>query len=114
MQDDHSTAQIEPAHFNGKVLELFSGIGGMRAGLERIEKTGSIQISEVTAVDINHFANNTYKHNFHNSASGTKGCVVTKLIEQLSPKWLDRVGADIWVNFILTLLSCTFMSRSQL
>jgi hypothetical protein len=38
MQDDHSKgvniqakpnqAQIEPAHFNGKVLELFSGIGG--------------------------------------------------------------------------------------
>jgi hypothetical protein len=33
----------------------------MRAGLERIEKTGVIEISEVTAVDINHFANSTYK-----------------------------------------------------
>jgi site-specific DNA-cytosine methylase len=88
---------IDPSNFNGVVLELFSGIGGMRAGLERVADTGAITLRDVTAVDINHFANSMYSHNFHSPDGKVKGRVVTKLIEQFSPEWLDKLGADLWV-----------------
>ena len=43
-----------------KVLELFSGVGGMHFALEKA--TGSYKV--VAAVDISEVANKVYRHNF--------------------------------------------------
>uniref|UniRef100_A0A182JSI0 tRNA (cytosine(38)-C(5))-methyltransferase n=1 Tax=Anopheles christyi TaxID=43041 RepID=A0A182JSI0_9DIPT len=47
----------KPQHL---VLELFSGIGGMRMALEQAGKEFEI----VSAIDVNPIANDVYKHNF--------------------------------------------------
>jgi hypothetical protein len=48
-----------------KVLEFYSGIGGMHAALARAAKAGDIPAFEVlAALDINDVANRVYAHNF--------------------------------------------------
>jgi tRNA (cytosine38-C5)-methyltransferase len=67
-----------------RVIEFFSGIGGMRLAIP-------VPISEITAVEISLHANACYKHNFCGDEKGPR----TKLIEQLSTKFLDG-RADLW------------------
>jgi tRNA (cytosine38-C5)-methyltransferase len=81
-----------------RMLEFFSGIGGMRYALENALKdhqgsnsSRSFSLAFCQAFDISLHANNTYKHNFSNDKSSAR----TKLVEQLKPKDLDG-KADLW------------------
>ena len=47
-----------------KVLELFSGIGGMHWALKKSQKIVPFDFEIVRAVDICESANDVYKHNF--------------------------------------------------
>ena len=52
-------------HTTLKVLEFYSGIGGMHAALQRAAAAGNIPDFEVLAAfDINDVANRIYAHNF--------------------------------------------------
>eukprot|EP00906_Rhabdomonas_costata_P008338 RCo011884 len=68
-----------------KVLELFSGIGGMRAALCGLH----IPLEAVFAVDNNANANDTYSLNYEDVPS----CLN---IEHLSPEIVDEFGAELW------------------
>ncbi|KAF4523035.1 hypothetical protein B566_EDAN012764 [Ephemera danica] len=70
-----------------KVLELFSGIGGMHLAL----KESQISASIVAAVDINTAANAVYKHNF----PGTK--LLQRNIEALTAKEIENLQPDMIV-----------------
>ncbi|CAJ1960140.1 unnamed protein product [Cylindrotheca closterium] len=73
-----------------RMIEFFSGIGGMRFSAERgIQESQETSIETCQAYDISLHANNSYKHNFPNDS------VRTKLVEQLKPKDLDG-KADLW------------------
>ena len=83
------------------MVEFFSGIGGMRLGVEAafdvLKKNGSTAleapcIASCTAYEISLFANAAYKHNFPETPSHS---VKTKLVEQLKPVHLDG-KADLW------------------
>ena len=71
-----------------KVLELFSGIGGMRCGI----KEGLSRKEQVSfkAVDVNRFCNDIYSNSY---SDGDVECLD---ISALSREWLEAVGADIW------------------
>ena len=47
-----------------KVLELFSGIGGMHFAIDQASRNVPIQYEVVAAMDISDVANKVYKHNF--------------------------------------------------
>jgi tRNA (cytosine38-C5)-methyltransferase len=68
-----------------KVLELFSGIGGMRAGLSSC-LGGSLKF---TAVDLNEFCNEIYYETY-------KERPLTMDITSLDSEWFDSLAADIW------------------
>jgi tRNA (cytosine38-C5)-methyltransferase len=88
-----------------KMVEFFSGIGGMRYGIEQalqiLDKSGGIKISGCQAYEISIYANNTYACNFVDDVmrvSNSKECnfcVHTKLVEQLKPSDLEG-KADLW------------------
>ena len=69
-----------------RVLELFSGVGGMHCA---IRQTG-YPVSSVTAVDINPSANRLYSHNFN----------TTKLLQQnilgISSEFVKQIQAHLW------------------
>jgi len=69
-----------------KVLEFYSGIGGMHYALCR---TG-VQFDVVGAFDINTSANSVYKHNFPHVN------LLQKNIDGLQVKYLESFGADVW------------------
>ena len=70
-----------------KVLELFSGIGGMRCGLaEALD--GSEELS-VVSVDLNEFCNKIYSESFGSQPHAMDICAIT-------PEWCDAVRADVW------------------
>jgi tRNA (cytosine38-C5)-methyltransferase len=70
------------------VLELFSGIGGFRYGLQRVLPTScSVR---VTAVDINTTANQVYYSNFGDKPQ-------TRNIAQLTTSFFDDLAADLWM-----------------
>ena len=84
------------------MVEFFSGIGGMRLGVEAafdvLKKNGSTAleapcIASCTAYEISLFANAAYKHNFPETPSHS--VKKTKLVEQLKPVHLDG-KADLW------------------
>lgn len=69
-----------------RVLELFSGVGGMHFA---IRQTG-YPVSSVTAIDINPSANRLYSYNFE----------TTKLLQQnilgISCEFLKQIHAHLW------------------
>ncbi|KAL3272758.1 hypothetical protein HHI36_014219 [Cryptolaemus montrouzieri] len=67
-----------------KVLEFFSGIGGMHFALKESGIDGEVLL----AADINPVANEVYKNNF------PKVTLLNRNIESLSPEYLNKVGAD--------------------
>ncbi|KAG8573747.1 hypothetical protein GDO81_012530 [Engystomops pustulosus] len=68
-----------------RVLELYSGIGGMHCGLT--ESGASAEV--VAAVDVNTIANEVYKHNFPNTPLWPKS------IEGISLRELDSLAFDM-------------------
>ena len=68
-----------------KVLELYSGIGGMHYGL----KLSKLNADVVAAVDINPNANLVYKHNFPETK------ILNKTIEGIKLDELNRLNFDI-------------------
>ncbi|XP_025954451.2 tRNA (cytosine(38)-C(5))-methyltransferase isoform X3 [Dromaius novaehollandiae] len=68
-----------------RVLELYSGIGGMHQAL----KDSCISAEVVAAVDVNTLANEVYKHNFPSTP------LWAKTIEGISLKEFDRLSFDM-------------------
>ncbi|KAJ9702514.1 hypothetical protein PVL29_004314 [Vitis rotundifolia] len=69
-----------------RVLEFYSGIGGMRYSLKR----GGVNAKIVEAFDINNIANDVYQHNFgHRPYQGN--------IQSLTAADLDRHRAHAWL-----------------
>jgi tRNA (cytosine38-C5)-methyltransferase len=68
-----------------KLLELFSGIGGFRRGLEM----GGMRFSQVVAVDLNLAANEIYREIYGET-------VMAKDITSLKTEWFDSVQATVW------------------
>jgi len=69
-----------------RVLEFYSGIGGMRFSLEQ----SGIHAKVVEAFDINNIANEVYKHNFgHSPYQGN--------IQSLTAAQLDKFRANAWL-----------------
>ncbi|CAJ0965088.1 unnamed protein product [Ranitomeya imitator] len=68
-----------------RVLELYSGIGGMHCGLTE----GGVSAEVVAAVDVNTTANQVYKHNFPNTPLWPKS------IEGISLEELDSLAFDM-------------------
>ncbi|NP_001298237.1 tRNA (cytosine(38)-C(5))-methyltransferase-like [Biomphalaria glabrata] len=80
-----------------KVLELYSGIGGMHFAL----KESHLEYEIVLAIDINTTANKVYKHNFADTNLQSFG------IEKLSLKMLE----DLQINTILMSPPCQPFTR---
>jgi tRNA (cytosine38-C5)-methyltransferase len=101
-----------------RMIEFFSGIGGMRLGVEQALKnhstssssfhttttttsttstTSSFVLSSCHAYEISNCANSVYRYYFHPSTTNHSDdfTVQTKLVEQLKPKDLDG-KADLW------------------
>lgn len=70
-----------------RVLELYSGIGGMHCAV----KESGVSYEIVAAIDVNTTANKIYKHNFPESSLMDCG------IESLSAKQLDEMKIDMIV-----------------
>ncbi|KAK7864059.1 hypothetical protein R5R35_002714 [Gryllus longicercus] len=68
-----------------KVLELYSGIGGMHYAVEE----SGLSASFVAAVDINEVANSVYKHNFPSSM------LLQRNISSLTPKEVNALKPDV-------------------
>ncbi|XP_073437978.1 tRNA (cytosine(38)-C(5))-methyltransferase isoform X1 [Dendrobates tinctorius] len=68
-----------------RVLELYSGIGGMHCGLTE----SGVSAEVVAAVDVNTTANEVYKHNFPNTPLWPKS------IEGISLEELDSLAPDM-------------------
>ncbi|OWR55521.1 DNA cytosine-5 methyltransferase [Danaus plexippus plexippus] len=81
-----------------KILELYSGIGGMHCAWNASELNGEV----VTAVDINTVANEVYKHNFPNTP------LITKNIQSLSYEDIKKMN----VNTILMSPPCQPFTRN--
>nr|BAW19576.1 DNA (cytosine-5-)-methyltransferase 2 [Gnatocerus cornutus] len=67
-----------------KVLELFSGIGGMHFALKCSGVEGEIKAS----IDINPIANSVYKHNFPDVL------LLNRNIQSLTPKFINSLDVD--------------------
>eukprot|EP00531_Pseudo-nitzschia_arenysensis_P010586 CAMPEP_0116156850 /NCGR_PEP_ID=MMETSP0329-20121206/23042_1 /TAXON_ID=697910 /ORGANISM="Pseudo-nitzschia arenysensis, Strain B593" /LENGTH=414 /DNA_ID=CAMNT_0003653941 /DNA_START=117 /DNA_END=1361 /DNA_ORIENTATION=+ len=86
-----------------RMLEFFSGIGGMRISIEKAlnllnNQKGNQQryiLESCRAYDISLHANNVYHHNFcGDDKDGHSVC--TKLVEQLKPKDILPLRANLW------------------
>ena len=69
-----------------KVLELFSGIGGMRCGLTEALPNEEL---EFISVDVNEFCNKVYEESFGNGPLSLDICGI-------SLDWFTNLGADVW------------------
>nr|XP_022916822.1 tRNA (cytosine-5-)-methyltransferase [Onthophagus taurus] len=67
-----------------KVLELYSGIGGMHLGLKASNVSGEI----ITSIDINTVANVVYKHNFPTTN------LLNRNIQGLSAQFINKLEVD--------------------
>uniref|UniRef100_A0A8D0KQY7 tRNA aspartic acid methyltransferase 1 n=1 Tax=Strix occidentalis caurina TaxID=311401 RepID=A0A8D0KQY7_STROC len=83
-----------------RVLELYSGIGGMHQALK--ESCTSAEV--VAAVDVNTLANEVYKHNFPSTL------LWAKTIEGITLKEFDRLSFDM----ILMSPPCQPFTRNEL
>ncbi|XP_070565803.1 tRNA (cytosine(38)-C(5))-methyltransferase-like [Ptychodera flava] len=68
-----------------KVLELYSGIGGMHYAVKNI----GVQVEVVAAIDINTIANEVYRHNFPHSN------LMQRSIEGVTTKDFDKWKSDV-------------------
>ncbi|CAK8530313.1 unnamed protein product [Lathyrus sativus] len=69
-----------------RVLEFYSGIGGMRYSLMKAQVNAQV----IEAFEINNIANDVYQHNFsHRPYQGN--------IQSLTAVDLDKYGADVWL-----------------
>lgn len=74
------------SHGGRRVLEFYSGIGGMRYSLMKAQ----VKAQVVEAFEINDTANDVYQHNFgHRPYQGNIQC--------LTASDLDKYGADAWL-----------------
>jgi site-specific DNA-cytosine methylase len=81
MADDH-VSSVRPL----RVLEFYSGIGGMRYAL----KMAGVHADVVEAFEINEIANDVYEHNFgHRPNQGN--------IQRLTVQQLDAYKAHSWL-----------------
>lgn len=69
-----------------KVLEFYSGIGGMHYALN----SSGLEFEVVGAFDINTNANDVYRHNFPEIK------IYQKNLEGVTAEILDKLGADCW------------------
>ncbi|THD18315.1 tRNA aspartic acid methyltransferase 1 [Fasciola hepatica] len=69
-----------------RVLELYSGIGGIHCALKKSKLSYSIRI----AIDVNDLASSVYRHNFPQSPASNR------VIEGLSIEEVSRMSADLW------------------
>lgn len=69
-----------------KILEFYSGIGGMHYAL----KASGVAFEVLGAFDINTNANDVYKHNFPNVK------IYQKNLEGITSEQLDKLDADCW------------------
>ncbi|KAJ8936574.1 hypothetical protein NQ314_012270 [Rhamnusium bicolor] len=83
-----------------RVLELYSGIGGMHLALRESGVEGKVIVS----IEINNVANEIYKHNFPNTR------LLNLNIEGLSPKFIN----DLHVDTILMSPPCQPFTRNGL
>ncbi|KAK3602613.1 hypothetical protein CHS0354_034196 [Potamilus streckersoni] len=74
-----------------RVLELYSGIGGMHFALDNtsVLKDKNMKYKVVLAIDINNVANRIYQHNFPVTKMSSSG------IEGLTVKKLDKLKIDM-------------------
>jgi tRNA (cytosine38-C5)-methyltransferase len=72
-----------------EVCEFFSGIGGLRAGLEQANESRGGGTLNIRAFDVNLIANSVYKHNWDDN-------VVCKSIEQLDIGSI-KLDSDLWL-----------------
>ena len=72
---------------SNKVLELFSGIGGMRCGLT--EGFGPSIRLDFTAIDMNEFCNEIYRTSFADKPLNRDICSIPL-------DWFETLSADIW------------------
>eukprot|EP00977_Amphora_coffeiformis_P020763 scaffold8471_cov184-Amphora_coffeaeformis.AAC.8 len=82
-----------------RMVEFFSGIGGMRAAVESVLLGTEEDLVSCAAFEISEKANSVYRHNFHNhekqSTTSSSGFSVrTKLVEQL--KVQDIPESNLW------------------
>ena len=72
------------------MLELFSGIGGMRCGITKAAaESGDVTHVTFKAVDLNNFCNDIYSSSF----SDFPQCLD---ISSITKEWLLKTDADIW------------------
>ncbi|XP_073946888.1 tRNA (cytosine(38)-C(5))-methyltransferase-like [Choristoneura fumiferana] len=83
---------------NHRILELYSGIGGMHCAWKHSCLPGSV----VAAVDINTVANEVYRHNFPETN------LMTRNIQSIKPEELKKLN----VNTILMSPPCQPFSRN--
>uniref|UniRef100_A0A182FAT0 tRNA (cytosine(38)-C(5))-methyltransferase n=1 Tax=Anopheles albimanus TaxID=7167 RepID=A0A182FAT0_ANOAL len=69
-----------------RILELFSGIGGMRMALERAGKAFEV----VSAIDVNPIANSVYMHNFGEKAA-RNGNILSLTAKAISKLAIDTI-----------------------
>ena len=70
-----------------RVIELFSGIGGVSYALKSLNLPNE---PDITAFDINHVANAVHSFNFANKK------VMTRNLSGITASDLDSYGADVW------------------
>eukprot|EP00850_Spirogloea_muscicola_P022732 SM000309S11867 [mRNA] locus=s309:93328:97164:+ [translate_table: standard] len=77
-----------------RVLEFYSGIGGLRYSLE----SSGVSAGVVCAFDINEVANDVYEHNFGHRPSQS-ACLVAAQgnVQRLSVQELDKYDSDVWL-----------------
>lgn len=81
-----------PARVDLRMVEFFSGIGGMRSAVEGIVGK-DVHLSSCMAFEISQTANEVYRHNFPDTAKGFG--VRTKLVEQLRVTDLPK-DTNLW------------------
>lgn len=98
--DGESNATMDTTKI--RMLEFFSGIGGMRISVEKAlrllnqENKRSYVLESCRAYDISLHANNVYYYNFCGSSNKASDSVCTKLVEQLKPKDISPLRANLW------------------
>ncbi|KAK4874222.1 hypothetical protein RN001_013582 [Aquatica leii] len=83
-----------------KILELYSGIGGMHLSLKESGVSGQI----VASVDINQMANKVYAHNFNSTL------LLNRNIQSLSPTYINSLD----INTIMMSPPCQPFTRNGL
>eukprot|EP00041_Stephanoeca_diplocostata_P025053 m.647756 g.647756 ORF g.647756 m.647756 type:complete len:381 (+) comp22659_c0_seq6:169-1311(+) len=73
-----------------RVLEFYSGIGGMHYALKLAARSLGIAFEVLAAFDINTVANDVYRHNFPEVQ------VIQRLIESIPTSKFEKYAADLW------------------